>query len=83
MSRRRTGGDWCAGAKAMPAAAALLLLAGCAEPAPRLVYAERYCYRTLADVDCHARPLPAEESRRVGFYDKSLALEHAPWPPQD
>jgi hypothetical protein len=66
----------------VPAAVAvtLPLLAGCAEPAPRLIYAERYCYRTLAEVDCHDRPLAGEESRRVGFYDEPLAVEHAPWP---
>src|SRR3546814_2059366 len=33
------------------AAAVLPLLAGCADPVPTLTYAERYCYRTLAEVD--------------------------------
>src|SRR3546814_1649042 len=37
------------------AAAVLPLLAGCADPVPTLTYAERYCYRTLAEVDCHDR----------------------------
>ncbi|MGF1628723.1 MAG: hypothetical protein ACFCUT_04580 [Kiloniellaceae bacterium] len=54
---------------------AVLLLAGCAEPFPKLTYAERYCYRTLADVDCHAAPLAGEESRRVGFYDEPVLVE--------
>jgi hypothetical protein len=58
------------------AAGALLLVAGCAaEPLPKLTYAERPCYRTLAEVDCHARPLAGEESRRVGFYDEPVAVE--------
>lgn len=60
---------------------AALLLAGCAESFPKLTYAERYCYRTLAAVDCHAAPLPGEESRRVGFYDPPIAVEHEEaWP---
>ena len=63
------------------AATAVPLLMGCAEPPPKLVYAESYCYRTLAEVDCHNWPLPGEEGRRVGFYDEPLAVEHAPWPP--
>lgn len=57
------------------------LAAGCArEPLPKLTYAERPCYRTLADVDCHAVALPGEESRRVGFYDAPIAVEREPWP---
>ena len=60
---------------------AVLLLAGCAESFPKLTYAERYCYRTLAAVDCHAAPLPGEESRRVGFYDPPIAVEQEQaWP---
>jgi hypothetical protein len=66
---------------AVPAlAVAALLLAGCAEPLPKLTYAERPCYRTLAAVDCHTEPLTGEESRRVGFYDTPIAVEHEPWP---
>lgn len=45
------------------------------DPAPRLTYAVRDCYRTLADVDCHPRALPGEESRRVGFYDPPIKVE--------
>ena len=26
----------------------------------------RYCYRTLARVDCYVKPVPGQESRRVG-----------------
>lgn len=60
--------------------AMVLALAGCADPHPTLIYAERPCYRTLAEVDCHAVPLPGEESRRVGFYDVPVAIIHEPWP---
>ncbi len=46
------------------------LLAACmAEPGPAPVLAARYCYRTLAEVDCHAEPLPGEATRKVGFFD--------------
>lgn len=55
-------------------------LAGCADPYPTLTYAERPCYRTLGTVDCHAAPLPGEERRRVGFYDRPVAVEEEPWP---
>jgi hypothetical protein len=55
-------------------------LAGCADPHPTLIYAERPCYRTLADVDCHAAPLAGEETRRVGFYDPPVAVKEEPWP---
>ncbi len=57
------------------------LLAACAaEPLPQLRYAERPCYRTLAEVDCHPAPLPGEESRRVDFYDQPIAVERkTPW----
>ena len=57
-------------------------LAGCAAgPFPKLTYAERFCYRTLAEVDCHNQPLADEESRRVGFYDQPVAVEQEePWP---
>ena len=65
------------------AAVAMLLLAGCetAQPFPKLTYAERPCYRTLAAVDCHSDPLIGEESRRVGFYDEPVAVEQEEaWP---
>lgn len=44
------------------------------EPEPQARLAERYCYRTLAEVDCHAAPLAGEERRRVGFWDAPLPL---------
>ncbi len=50
----------------------IALLGACAsggfEPGPEL--AARYCYRTLAEVDCHAQPLPGADGRRVGFFDQ-------------
>lgn len=33
---------------------------------------QRYCYRTLARVDCHEAPLPGAERRRVGSFDAPL-----------
>ncbi len=46
------------------------LAPGWTRPAtPELALATRHCYRTLARVDCHAQPLAAEASRRVGFFD--------------
>ena len=72
--------------RALVAAAVVLavpLLAGCAakQPPPKLTYAERPCYRTLAEVDCHDRPLGGEETRRVGYYDTPVAAEQPeqPW----
>ena len=55
----------------------VLVLSACArDPLPRLTYAERDCYRTLADVDCHAQALPGEENRRVGFYDEPVTVSY-------
>ena len=49
------------------------LAPGWARPAtPELTLAARYCYRTLAEVDCHAQALTAEASRRVGFFDSPV-----------
>ena len=46
------------------------LAPGGARPAtPESTLAARYCYRTLARVDCHAQALTAEASREVGFFD--------------
>ncbi len=42
---------------------------GAFEPGPEL--AARYCYRTLAEVDCYAQPLPGEATRKVGFFDRA------------
>ncbi len=49
-------------------------LAACSGPQTRVVYAERFCYRTLGEVDCHARPLPGEEHRRVGWFDRPYVV---------
>lgn len=47
------------------------LAPGGARPAtPESTLVARYCYRTLARVDCHAQPLAAEAGRRVGFFDR-------------
>jgi len=62
--------------------AAVLALAACenSHPIPKLTYAERPCYRTLAEVDCHASALVGEENRRVGFYDEPVSVEQVePW----
>ncbi len=42
-------------------------------PMPEAELALRYCYRTLAEVDCHAQLLPGEEFRRVGYFDAPVA----------
>ncbi len=46
---------------------------GWSAPTPRAELAQRYCYRTLAEVDCHAQLMPSEEFRRVGFFDAPVA----------
>jgi len=64
-------------------AVALPALAACetSHPLPTLTYAERPCYRTLAEVDCHPQALPGEESRRVGYYDEPVSIkQNEPWP---
>ena len=49
------------------------LAPGWARPAtPELTLAARHCYRTLAEVDCHAQALTAEATRRVGFFDRPV-----------
>lgn len=47
-----------------------VVVAGCAERPLRVV--DRFCYRTLAEVDCHTAPLAGEANRQVGFYDEIL-----------
>ena len=55
---------------ALTAIAMATLLAACTAGAgPGLT--ARYCYRTLAEVDCHAQPLPGEGARQVGFFDEA------------
>ncbi len=55
------------------AAAALAAggLVACAPPVsePTVMPSERWCYRTLAEPDCHAVPLAEAEARRVGWFD--------------
>lgn len=48
---------------------ALLGACGLGGPGPGAELAARYCYRTLAEVDCHAQPLAGEAARQVGFFD--------------
>ena len=56
------------------AAISVMALLGACGPGPDPELAARYCYRTLAEVDCHAQPLPGEATRKVGFFDQ-VALE--------
>ena len=47
---------------------AIAMLAGCSsDPTPgwRQTFSKVYCYRTLADADCHARPQPGAELRLI------------------
>ena len=39
------------------------------EPTPQAALAPRYCYETLARVDCFAAPQAGAEKRRVGWFD--------------
>jgi len=68
--------------RSMILAGAILALSACTlyVPERRVVLAERYCYRTLGVVDCHAAPLPGEEARRVGFFDTPVAFIAVPRP---
>ena len=43
------------------------------EPSPRAALAERYCYETLAEVDCHSEPEADAGNRQVGWFDAPLA----------
>lgn len=38
-------------------------------PGPVAVYGAHHCYRTLAQVDCHAAPLAGEANRLMGHYE--------------
>ncbi len=51
----------------------LLALGGCAKHVPETRLADRYCYRTLAEVDCFFAPQPGQEARRVGWWDGPIA----------
>jgi len=57
-----------------PIAAALfaaLLVSACARQQTQAVdlYGPHFCYRTLAEVDCHEAALPGEDRRAVGHYE--------------
>jgi len=43
------------------------------KPSPQAALAPRYCYETLARVDCFAAPLPGARDRRVGWFDAPVA----------
>jgi hypothetical protein len=48
------------------------LMAACAaepDPGPAPILTARFCYRTLAEVDCHAQPLFGESTRQIGYFD--------------
>ncbi len=56
--------------------ASLMVLAACSSlpPAfsplpPVAVYGPHYCYRTLAQVDCHDDALTGESDRQMGHYE--------------
>ncbi len=53
------------------AAFSVIALLGACGPEPGPESAARHCYRTLAEVDCHAQPLPGEATRKVGFFDQA------------
>ena len=48
-----------------------LIAAGCDRERRQTVdlYGPNFCYRTLAEVDCHEAALPGEEGRLVGHYE--------------
>ena len=48
-----------------------LIVCGCDREHRQAVdlYGPHFCYRTLADVDCHEAALPGEEGRAVGHYE--------------
>lgn len=74
---KRTGQIVAAGMTALLAACAnpwadhapdadAIALAGWAEDDARVIPLPVYCYRTLADPDCHARPVEGAGTRLVG-----------------
>ena len=50
---------------------AALLVGACAREQTQAVdiYGPQFCYRTLAEVDCHEAALPGEDHRAVGHYE--------------
>ncbi len=57
------------GITALPLAACGSLLSPSPSPPPVAVYGPQHCYRTLAQVDCHAAPLAGEANRLMGHYE--------------
>ena len=53
----------------LPLTACSNLLPTSPSPQPVAVYGPHHCYRTLAQVDCHATPLAGEANRRMGHYE--------------
>ncbi|MEM7172786.1 MAG: hypothetical protein AAF530_21665 [Pseudomonadota bacterium] len=52
------------------------LLSGCATPPPpQPVYAEPFCYRTLAEADCHEVPLAGQDDRIVSEYQPPIGYK--------
>ena len=50
-----------------------LIRQGWYEPVPQAALAPRYCYETLARVDCFAAPQAGARDRRVGWFDGPVA----------
>ena len=48
-----------------------LIASGCERDRSEAVdlYGPHFCYRTLAEVDCHEAALPGEEGRAVGHHE--------------
>ena len=66
---RAGAGRWAAlGIVSLPLAACSSLLPSTNSP-PVAVYGPHHCYRTLAQVDCHAAPLAGEANRLMGHHE--------------
>jgi hypothetical protein len=59
----------------------LLGLAGCGGAEPGAGPQAVFCYRTLADIDCHTRRTFAEEGRLVGVYLRTPPTDGLPMQP--
>ncbi len=65
---------WAAVSLAGAVLGSAIALGGCSGPAVQTAALsgpalERWCYRTLAEVDCDTTPQPDAELRRVGWFD--------------
>lgn len=61
---------WRGGLRAAGAAALVLLVAACTAvppPPPQAHAGPLYCYQSIADVTCYARPDPRDRARLVGY----------------